>query len=64
MTTKTKTNKRTSKSGQHHITVPDDMWEAWLIHKNKKYNGLNAMSMMIRDFVNEGIERELSDKVK
>lgn len=43
---------------QIHITVPVEDLEKWRAFKEQKYNGLNAMSMMIRNFVNEGIERE------
>ena len=43
---------------QLHITVPVEDLEKWRVFKTKKYNGLNAMSMMIRDFVNECIDRE------
>jgi len=50
---------------QIHITVPVEDLEKWRAFKEQKYNGLNAMSMMIRNFVNEGIEREiaLADKL-
>lgn len=43
---------------QLHITVPVEDLEKWRVYKKEKYNGLNAMSMLIRDFVNEGIERD------
>lgn len=43
---------------QVHITVPVEDLEKWRAFKEKKFNGLNAMSMMIRDFVNKGINRE------
>ena len=43
---------------QIHITVPEEALERWLAYKKYKYNGLKAMSLMIRNFVNEGIERE------
>jgi len=41
-----------------HLQVPKDMWERWQAHKEKLYNGLNAMAKMIRDYVNEGIARQ------
>jgi len=43
---------------QVHITVPVEDLEKWQRYKEAKYDGLNAMSKMIRDFVNEGIARE------
>ena len=43
---------------QLHITVPVEDLERWRAFKEVKYNGLNAMSMMIRNFVNDGIDRE------
>jgi len=43
---------------QLHITVPVEDLEKWREFKQKKYNGLNAMSMMVRGFVNDGIARE------
>ncbi len=43
---------------QLHITVPVEDLDKGRAFKQQKYNGLNAMSMMIRNFVNEGIERD------
>lgn len=44
--------------GQLHITAPIEDIERWKAYKEKRYNGLNAMSKMIRDFVNRGIDEE------
>ena len=49
---------KTIKCVNKHITVPLADWERWQAHKIRKYDGLNAMSKMIRDYVNEGITRE------
>jgi len=49
---------KTQRYVQVHITVPVEDLVKWRAFKQKKFNGLNAMSMMIRDFVNEGIARE------
>ena len=43
---------------QMHITVSPKEKREWEAHKEKKFNGLPAMSMMIRNFVNDGIARE------
>ena len=43
---------------QLHITVPTSDLEKWRAFKLKKYNGLNAMSLLIRTAMNEYIERE------
>ena len=53
-----KPKKDTERYEQIHITVPHEDLERWRVFKHMKYDGLNAMSMMIRNFVNEGIERE------
>lgn len=53
-----KPKSKEEKAIQVHFTVPPDVWERMKAHKDKKYNGLPAMSMMIRDFVIEGIERD------
>ncbi len=50
--------KQEDRSEQIHITVPKSDLDKWRAYKKLKYNGLNALSMMIRNFVNEGIERE------
>lgn len=51
-------NQKPKKYIQMHITLTEEERDAWLAHKIKKYNGLNAMSMMIRNYVNEGIARD------
>jgi len=48
---------------QIHVFVSREELEKWRAFKQRKYDGLNAMSKMIRDFVNEGIARE-TKKVK
>jgi len=53
-----KAKKPAERYEQLHITVPVEDLEKWRAFKEKKYNGLNAMSMMVRGFVNEGIARE------
>jgi len=53
-----RTKKSAERYVQLHITVPVEDVEKWRAFKEKKYNGLNAMSMMVRGFVNEGIARE------
>jgi len=49
---------KSEKYVQIHITISPSDKVKWEAHKKLKFNGLNAMSMMIRDFVNEGIDRE------
>ncbi len=53
-----KTKSKPERCEQIHITAPVSDLERWRQYKREKYNGLNAMSMMIRGFVNEGIARE------
>ena len=43
---------------QMHITVPAGDLEKWRKFKEQKYNGLNAMSLIVRTAMNEYIERE------
>jgi hypothetical protein len=43
---------------QLHITVPTSDLEKWRAFKKLKYNGLNAMSLLIRTAMNEYIQRE------
>jgi hypothetical protein len=49
---------KTEKSEQIHITVPTSDLEKWRAFKKQKYNGLNAMSLLIRTAMNEYIERK------
>jgi len=41
-----------------HVTVPTSDLEKWRAFKKLKYNGLNAMSLLIRTAMNEYIQRE------
>lgn len=59
-----KAKKTAERYEQLHITVPVEDLEKWRAFKEVKYNGLNAMSMMIRNFVNDGINRENKRGVK
>ncbi len=49
-----------AKRKELHLIVPMDEYEKWEAHKQAKYNGLPAMAKMIRDFVSEGIAREVN----
>lgn len=43
---------------QFQITISQSDLKRWKEVKRKKYNGLKAMSKMIRDYVEDGIKRE------
>jgi len=47
--------KKQNKWVELHILVSKSDYRKWDAHKKARYNGLRAMSQMIRDFVNTGI---------
>lgn len=45
-----------------HLYVSPEEHEKWEEEKKIKYNGLRAMSQMIRNYVNEGIARDRAER--
>ena len=50
------------KNMELHIIVPNEEYAEWVKCKQAMYNGLPAMAKMIRDFVGEGVEREMAKR--
>ena len=48
--------KKQSKYVEVHVLVPKSDFRKWEAYKQARYNGLRAMSQVIRDFVNAGVE--------
>ena len=49
---------KTQRYVQVHITVPVEDLEKWRAFKEARFNGANVMSYLIRNAMNEYIERE------
>ncbi len=47
-----------------HLQVPTEKWKRWEAFKEAKYDGMNVMTRMICNFVDEGIKRELAKAKK